>query len=137
MCKFRVFISCIFIFFLSACDYNAPLRNHMIEYYSQDSNYVDLVGKVINIENEAKCEIVIISGDCEYFKLNVNGYYFSFCGSAQGVEEGDIISFTTAPMLFYNGDKYRIVYLEKDGEIVYTFEEGKRNLLIWIEETFK
>lgn len=139
-----VLIACL----LQGCfiDWNAPLRNHMISYYSDDSNYVNLVGRIVDMQDDVtnkhqrrQIEIIILSGNCteKEFKFNTpTGYYFSFCGPAQGVKEGDIISFTTAPMLFYNGDTYRIVSLEKDGEIFYTFEEGKQNLLDWIEETF-
>lgn len=45
----------------------------------------------------------------------------------------DVVIITSAPMIFYNGQIPPIVYLEKDGETLISYEEGKAAYLDWIE----
>ena len=47
--------------FLSACDFNAPLRNKVVEYYSDDDNYVRLTGIVVSKTDDWILEINILT----------------------------------------------------------------------------
>jgi len=47
MKKILSLLLCICMLFLTACiDFNAPLRNKMTKYYSDDSNYEEVTGIV-------------------------------------------------------------------------------------------
>ncbi len=130
---------------LSACDsacagfhtwFNAPLRKHMIEYYSDDSNYINLNGIIVSIDT-SEWEIDITTEDSNftgegYEKFDVM-LYMDFIDE---MKIGDEISFVTAPMCFYNGHISPIVALEKNGKTYLTFEDGKECYLQWIDETF-
>lgn len=128
---------------LSACSFSscqrfidAPLRKHMIKYYSDDSNYINLNGVIISMyysewEIDITTENSNFTGE-GYVKFHVmNGWHL-----VDEMEIGDEISFVTAPMDFYNGHIIPIVALEKDGQTYLSFEDGKEDYLQWIENTF-
>lgn len=128
-------ISCMF---LSSCDFNAPLRNKMLDYYSNNDNYVELQGIVVSPENSyGRMEIDILT-ESHGFPLNAQTGYAEFEVSAiYELAPGDKITFVSAPMHFYNGHILPIMALEKDGVVLFNFEDGKESYLNWIEENFK
>lgn len=133
------------IFLLSSCDFNAPLRNKMVDYYSENENYIELYGVVVSINiiestKENILEIDILTenhnfpinaetGYGEFVIVNYDQYDFD-------LEASDEIIFKSASMYFYNGHYLPIISLEKNGEILLTFSEGKENYLKWIKKTF-
>ena len=126
---------------LSACEaacriYNAPLRKHMIEYYSDDSNYISLNGVIVSIYYGQR-EIDIATEDSD---ITAEGPVpFNVMIDLNVLDEmqvGDEITFVTAPMSFYNGHIWPIVAVEKDGKTYLSFEDGKASYLEWIDETF-
>ena len=133
-----VFPLCFTIFL---CTFNAPLRNKMLEYYSNDSNYEKLDGIIVTMDNtvEPLLGIDILTENHE-FPLNTDGYQnFIIIGDGDWMDDlkvGDEISFVSAPMYFYNGHQLPIVSLEKDGQMYLSFERGKEEYLQWIQETF-
>lgn len=124
---------------LTSCDFNAPLRNKMINYYSDDSNYQNLEGIITSLDGHL-IEIDILTENTEFDRKPVNGYQDFFLMDypefIDNLNVGDKISFVSAPMCFYNGDHYRIVSLEKEGEVYLTFEKGKAENLEWIAIMF-
>ena len=132
-----VFIIIFFTIFLSGCCIsNRILAKKMIEKYSENGNYVSLTGEIVEIsEND-----VLIK--CEELK-NYIKYEDEFCRyhihSEQCIElsVGEEIEFITVPYHFYNGHKLPIVELRKDGKTLLTFEDGKENLIKWVNAHFK
>ena len=136
MNKFTLVFTLSFIILLSGCySSNGKLANKMIEKYSDDQNYVVLTGEIVGHNNNQtiiKCEelkkhIKYQSDICKYY---IHSEY------PLELSVGDIIEFSTVPYHFYNGHKLPIVELKKNGEILLGFEEGKSNLLDWVNKTF-
>ena len=130
---------------LSACDsacaafhtwFNAPLKKHMTEYYSDDSNYINLDGVIVSIDT-SQWEIDITT---ENSGITAEGpvtfHVMIDLDWLDEMEVGDEISFVTAPMYFYNGHIWPVVAVEKDGKTYVSFEDGKERYLQWIEKTF-
>ena len=108
----------------------------MIEKYSDIQNYVTLTGEVIEInENNViiKCEEL---NDYISYEDELCDYYIH---SDQFIElqVGEEIQFTTVPFHFYNGHKLPIVELKIDENTLLSFEEGKENLINWVNTNFK
>ena len=119
-----------FIILLFSCDFNAPLRKKMIKYH--------LDGVVISI-NDIILEIDILTPN-HVFPINTNGYQRFIAINADSyivdLSEGDEISFTSAPMHFYNGHYLPIISIKKGDTVYMTFEEGKKLYLEFINTVF-
>ena len=136
MKKFAIFIT-LLVVFLSGCNIsNQKLAQKMIEKYSDNQNYVTLIGEVIEF-NEY---YIIIK--CEELN-NYISYEDELCDyliySDQFIElqVGEEIQFTTVPFHFYNGHKLPIVELKINDNTLLSFEEGKENLINWVNTKFK
>ena len=139
------FIYALSLLSLIGCDFNAPLRNKMLNYYNQDENYSQLIGVVKAMEYFEESERLFIeidfSTENDFPENAVTGYgEFVLIGGL--VDESDLciddtITFLSAPMYFYNGHQLPIVYLEKEGEILLPFDEGKEEYLNWIKQELR
>ena len=137
MKKLAIIIILLLVTLLSGCySSNEKLAKKMIEKYSNDQNYVTLSGEIIDFhEND-----VIIK--CEELESYI-GYEDEFCDfyiySDQIIDlsVGEKISFTTVPFHFYNGHKLPIVELVINGDTLLVFDDGKENLINWVNSRFK
>ena len=136
MKKFTFLIT-LLVVFLSGCNIsNQKLAKKMIEKYSDNQNYVTLTGEVIEInENNAviKCEEL---NDYISYEDELCDYYI-YSDESVELEVGDEIKFTIVPFHFYNGHKLPIVELRIDEITLLSFEEGKENLIDWVNTNFK
>lgn len=136
MKKFAILIS-LLVVFLTGCNLSTQkLTKKMIEKYSEDQNYVTLTGEVIEInENNIviKCEEL---NDFISYEDELCDYYI-YSDEFVELEVGDEIKFTTVPFHFYNGHKLPIVELRIDENTLLSFEEGKENLIDWVNTNFK
>ncbi len=137
MKKFR-FLIILFVTFLSGCTLSDHiLAQKMLKKYSDDQSYVTLSGEITKIN---KNNNVIIK--CEDLNNYIN-YQSELCDyhiySTFIIELsiGDKIDFVTVPFHFYNGHKLPIVELKIDGKTLLLFEEGKENLINWVNTNFK
>lgn len=136
MKKFAILISSLLVVLLTGCTLsNQRLAKKMIEKYSEDQNYVTLTGEVIEIDGY----YVVIK--CEEIKdyISYQSEFCNYCIYSEEVVElevGDEIKFTTVPFHFYNGHLLPIVELKIDEITLLAFEEGKENLIDWVNETF-
>ncbi len=108
----------------------------MIEKYSDNRNYVTLTGEVIEFnENNViiKCEEL---NDYLSYEDELCDYYI-YSDQFVELQVGEEIQFTTVPFHFYNGHKLPIVELKIDENTLLSFEEGKENLLDWVNINFK
>ena len=87
------------------------LENSLIEYYSNDDSYETLTGEIIKIENSSLFIIKILSDNPNFTNHVTNiEIEFDIFGDDNWYESaynnfavGDIITFISAPMSFYNG----------------------------------
>ncbi|MCI9406798.1 MAG: hypothetical protein HFK06_00360 [Clostridia bacterium] len=140
MKKLIVIFICCLTPLISACDFlNEPYRRRMLEYYSDDSNYVILTGSIVEITYDCVLEIEILTEDHNfptYGSSSMSFQLYTSKASDYGLDIGDIITFTSAPWIFYNGHNLPIVSLSRGEEQFFTFETGKKEYLKWIEEEF-
>ena len=132
-----------------SCDYNAPLRNKMLNYYSNNDNYYELKGTIISNNSNEKTNVIEnsyflqidILGECEGFSKNGDTGLYEFVVIIPRNEfmlfEGDVIDFISAPMYFYNGHILPVVSVTRDEEILLDFEEGKVLYQEWIRSYFR
>ena len=136
MKKFTI-IFILLIVFLSGCNIsNQNLAKKMIEKYSDNQNYVTLTGEVIEInENNVviKCEEL---NDYINYEDELCDYYI-YSDQFIELQVGEEIQFTTVPFHFYNGHKLPIVELKIDENTLLSFEDGKENLIDWVNTNFK
>ena len=115
---------------------NQKLHKKMIEKYSDDKNYVTLIGEVV------ECEDNNLILNCEGLK-NYLSYEDDICGyfihskTIIDLNAGDIVHFTTVPFHFYNGHQLPIVELKSNGNTLLSFDDGKANLIEWVNEHFQ
>ena len=135
--KKLAFLIALLVVFLSGCNLsNRRLVKKMIEKYSEDQNYVNLTGEVYEFnENNViiKCEKLkdYISYEDELCDYHIYSDYFL------ELQKGEEIQFITVPFHFYNGQKLPIVELKVCDNSLLSFEEGKRNLIDWVNTNFK
>ena len=134
LCVFLISVVCVLLFI--SCNFNEPLRNKMIDYYSKNTNYVVLSGEIVEFnQNYVKIKCEELNNYISY-EDEICDYYIY---SKQLIELsiGAQITFTTGPFHFYNGHKLPIVELKLDGNTLLSFEEGKENLIDWVNVNFK
>jgi hypothetical protein len=146
MKKTVILMNCVLAcLLLVSCDFNAPLRNKMINYYSQDSNYSDLTGVIRSIKpvkgtDELFLEIDLLSENPD-FSCNLETGYYEFVLVNRSAKDYDLkvndtIVFTSAPMYFYNGHILPIIRIERNDSELLSFDAGKESYLNWIKSTF-
>lgn len=137
MKKFTILVIFLLVTFLIGCNIsNQKLAKKMIEKYSDNQNYVTLTGEVIEFnENNViiKCEEL---NDYISYEDELCDYYI-YSDQFVELQVGEEIQFTTVPFHFYNGHKLPIVELKIDENTLLSFEEGKENLLDWVNINFK
>lgn len=136
MKKLAIFIT-LLVVLLSGCNIsNQKLAKKMIEKYSDNQNYVTLTGEVIEFnENNViiKCEEL---NDYISYEDELCDYYI-YSDQFVELQVGDEIQFTTVPFHFYNGHKLPIVELKINENTFLSFDEGKENLIDWVNTIFK
>lgn len=122
--------------FLVGCNLsNQRLAKKMIEKYSEDQNYVAFIGEIIEIDDNnvvIKCEEL---HDYISYEDEICEYYI-YSDEVVELQIGEEIQFTTVPFHFYDGHKLPIVELKIDGKTLLSFEEGKENLIDWVNINF-
>ena len=137
MKKFIIIFMLLFIMLLSGCyPSNQKLAKKMIEKYSNNQNYVALSGLIVEF-NENN---VIIN--CEELKTYITYEdeicdYYIYSERIIDLNVGDTIDFMTVPFHFYNGHKLPIVELKIRGKTLLAFDDGKNNLIDWVNTNFK
>ena len=137
MKKFIILI--IFILFLSlfGCAVSDQiLAKKMIGKYSNNENYVTLIGEVVTFNGNSvviKCKELIdyisYQGEC--------CDYLIFSDEFIELKVGEQIEFSTVPFHFYNGHRLPIVEVKKGKKTLLSFEDGKENLINWVNANFK
>ena len=137
MKKFVIMITLLLVILMSGCySSNQKLAQKMIEMYSEDQNYVTLSGEIIEVDEGnviIKCEDLneYISYEDELCD------YYIYSDQIIELSAGDRIDYATVPFHFYNGHKLPIVELKINGNVLLTFEEGRENLISWVNTNFK
>ena len=137
MKKILISITLLLSILLSGCAADSRiLIRKMNEKYSNNQNYVVLTGTIVEVVREGYV-FEIKSEDLKSY-LNYDTERFKIHGKPiEDLNVGDEIVFTTVVFHFYNGHVLPIVELKKDGIVLLSFEEGKQNLLRWVNEDFR
>lgn len=128
---FVMLMVCLLVVLLAGCHFyemhDKLLAKKMTEKYSDDQNYVTMIGEII--EYDGGCVTIKCEGKsaCEYL---------IYSDDPLELPIGEQVEFTTVPFHFYNGHRLPIVELKSNGNTLLSFEEGKRNLLEWVNATF-
>ncbi len=137
MKKILCIICFLFLIFITGCTSSKnKLISNMNEKYSDDESYVYLSGEVVELDGN---NIII---KCTELKKYID-YEDEFCDyyiySNEIIElsVGEKIYFKTVPFHFYNGHKLPIVEIKVKENTILSFDEGKKNLLDWINTNFK
>ena len=111
------------------------LAKKMIEKYSDNQSYIAFRGEVIELDNN---RVVIKCEDLKNYISYANDTctYLIFADRVLDLNVGDMVDYVTVPFHFYNGHNLPIVELKRNGETLLTFEEGRENLLYWVNKTF-
>ena len=112
------------------------IQKQMIDYYSNDDNYTYLSGEVVKLKEDI-IYVNIITENSDFKMYVTNDLDFILYANNNLYDiifVGDIVTFCSAPEYFYDSYILPIVYLEKEETVYLTFEEGKNNLLNWIDE---
>ena len=136
MKKFAFLVMLLSITLLYGCSLsNQKLAEKMIEKYSDNQNYVTLSGEVIEYNEK---NIII---ECEELKTYITYEdevcdYYIYSKETLNINVGDIIDFVTVPFHFYNGHKLPIVELKINNNVLLNFDDGKDNLIEWVNANF-
>ena len=135
MKKFAILFVLIIVFLTGCNSSDQKLAKKMIEKYSEDQNYITLFGEIMELEgNNAIIKCEELTGYISY--QNEICYYYIYSDEIVELSIGNQIEFATVPFHFYNGHKLPIVELIKDGDVLLSFEEGKENLIDWVNASF-
>lgn len=128
--------------FLPACFVTSCDRREMTEFYSNDSNYEVIVGKITysNLTNDGERFIWLESerGSSDYtYSLRIvvgSERYLNEKGITLEVGE-ELFSITTSTKIWWNGWFFPVVAITRiaDNEELLNFETGKANFLYWIQ----
>ena len=133
-------LSFLFLMILCLAGCHSPLqkqKNEMLEVYGNDENYITLTGEVIEVESlDARDKIVVKSDDIkEHFPAEDSECeYLIFADTPLDIAVGEVITYTTVKVRFDGKDWLPIVGLSKNDEMLLESEDGKENLLAWVNQ---
>ena len=122
----------IFIFIIFGCQpSNKKLANSMLEKYCDDNNYVKVSGIVMQYDGN---EMLVECNDLNKYISYENGIteFYVYSNETLDIDVGNEIEFITVPYHFYNGHKLPIVAININENILLSFEDGKENLIEWV-----
>jgi len=113
-------------------------KREMLEIFGNDDNYITLIGEVTGIDREGSYN-VILSIKCEDLKQYIVNAdhecnYSVFSSSDVNVDIGDTIVYKTVPKSLDYMAFLAIVAIEKDGETILRFEDGKEELISFVKQ---
>lgn len=132
---FSVFIFCLSSSGLAHLIESAKMKN----YYSEKSNYINVIGTVADIEYSEGGDLLILEFDEDIAPADIftsrkfliegeNLLTIKTSGFDEKVKIGSFIEFTTVPAVLY-GYARPIVSLTINGETLLEFEDGYQGLL--------
>lgn len=121
-----------------------PLEDQMIDYYLKDKNFVTLTLKVCDVEfKDGKNQLLLTfeieeTIDIEYRLEGEKTFVLVYQDRYNlDINNGDVLTFTTAPQKYYNRHTLPILSLHKDNEEIVSIKEGTNNYISWISDNIK
>lgn len=129
--------TCLMFVLLVACSLLGCSRMREKDYYADTNNYITEEAVVDNIIYNEEQEYIVfwlseIDKDYQSRDFIIEGKNAMLVlqnGILDKIKSGDIITYTSAPRLFDNGDFMPIIELSIDDEEILNFEEGHKNLM--------
>ena len=147
MRRFATSLLCLILILLSvlSCDFNSSLRTRMVEYYSNNDNYIEIQGVVHNVRyieeiKQLRLDVKVLTKTEEFYVNTETGLVtFNIVENETTdflIDVNDEVVFYTAPWIFYNGHINPIISLRCNDAMLIDFEEGKAKYLSWINDEF-
>lgn len=123
----------------TGCGYATQIkRNQYLNLYEKEENYVSLTGTVTEVDNGENAQILKIECSVLLDYVSPKDYeciqYRVWSDLPLDLEVGDTITFVTVPADCENSYTLPIVSVNKDGEYILDLEEGKDNLITWVNQ---
>lgn len=129
-----IFTLVLLVIISSSCLFDKLYQDRMREYYSNDENYVELEGEVVEITTALIYISIPLESDFNVYKEEkIPFVLYSNEEILEILCVGDMVKFVSASRYFYDGHRLPIVSLEINGIEYLTFEDGKAGLLEWVE----
>lgn len=132
-----LFIALNFIFATGCQTALARDKEKMIGIWSHDEKYITLTGQVMMVDDDGFYTMVVIQCDTlpQYIEnKNHEWDYRIFSEFKVDVAIGDTITYTTVENPIPSNKWLPIVAISKNGESLLTFDEGKKNLINWVNQ---
>ena len=131
----RVILLILILFGITGCQ--ASNKKEMLEIYSNDENYITLQGQIVEMNNTNND--IFVSIKCEELKQYIPYEkdiceYWIFSKQITNLYVGDIIVFITSKVRFEYIEWLPIVSITKNNICILKFEEGKNNLINWVNQ---
>lgn len=139
----RIFcLAIIFALFLTSCSIAVNREKRVrLEICNNDENYITLTGKVVGVEIQSPQSLMNVVIECDelktYFPNATDTHTFLIHSASHlDLEVGDTIEFTTVRKWSSNKrlTNLPIVAISKNNENILSFQEGKQNLINWINQ---
>ena len=135
MKRILLFILIFILFGFTGC--KPPGKQKMLEVYSNNENYITLQGEIIEINNTNNNVFVTIK--CEELKKYIPNEkdvseYLIFSNYDIDIQDGDNVRFITSNIRFKYTRWLPIVSIIRDDIILLEFNEGKKNLIDWVNQ---
>lgn len=109
----------------------------MLEIFQNTDNYITLTGTVIQVDNGSHRTKIVVR--CEELKQLLaqeddECEYWVFSNSNVNISVGDSIVYTTVPLQDPYGTWLPIVAISTNGNDILNFEEGRENLIEWVNQ---
>ena len=135
MKRIVLFVLIFVLFGITGCQH--PNKNEMLKVYSNNGNYITLQGEIIEINNTNNNIFVTIK--CEELKKYIPNEkdvseYLIFSNYDIDIQDGDNVRFITSNIRFKYTRWLPIVSIIRDDIILLEFNEGKKNLIDWVNQ---
>ena len=135
MKRIMLFVLIFVLFGITGCQ--SPNKHKMIEVYSNNENYITLQGEIIEINNINNNILVTIK--CEELKNYIPNEkdvseYLIFSNYDIDIQVGDNVLFITSNIRFKYIDWLPIVSITRGNITLLEYNEGKKNLINWVNQ---
>ena len=136
-----LYLIAILLVFLSSCA-SLSFSGKLLEYYSDESNYVSATGVISHIKYSDNRDVLCIAFSETNYTFADNNFVLVgknlLTAQQTGIDDklaiGDTVTFSCAPRYFGDGYLIPLVSLVHDGETLLDIQDGIPYLLEWLQE---
>ena len=121
------------------------MKKERLAIYNDNDNYITLTGKVVELNDDSHPYTLIDicwDNQNDNDNKNIRSYWiFSnyipdtlFIREPLDINVGDVITYTTTKEKYRDDDWFPIVEVIKNNETLLSFEDGKQNIINWVNQ---